>query len=143
MGLPMPFWLFKSEPDCYSFADLQRDGSTIWDGVTNTLARKHLRQVQRGDKILFYHTGDERAIVGLMEAVGEPHPDPTQEDPKSVAVNVKPVRKLKQSITLARIKGDKQLANWDLVRNSRLSVMPVSPAQWRRIDELTKAAGPG
>ena len=137
----MPFWLFKSEPDSYSFDDLQRDHTTLWDGVTNALARKHLREVKPGDRIWFYHTGDERAIVGLMEAVSGPQPDPNEDDPKSVVVKVTSIRKLKQPVTLARIKADKLLADWDLVRNSRLSVMPVSPAQWRRVDELAKVVG--
>jgi predicted RNA-binding protein with PUA-like domain len=137
----MPRWLFKSEPDCYSFADLERDGATLWDGVTNALARKHLREVRPGDKIWYYHTGDEKAIVGLMEAVGGPQTDPKDDDPKSVVVEVKPVRKLKHPVTLARIKAEPQLANWALVRNSRLSVVPVSPEQWRQVEQLVKAAG--
>jgi predicted RNA-binding protein with PUA-like domain len=134
-------WLFKSEPDCYSFVDLERDGVTLWDGVTNALARKHLRTVEPGDTIWFYHTGDERAIVGVMKAVGAPMPDPKDDDPKSVVVEVKAVRKLKHPITLATIKGDKKLADWDLVRLSRLSVVPVSPQQWQRVEELAKSAG--
>ena len=136
----MPRWLFKSEPDCYSFADLERDGSTLWDGVTNALARKHLREVQPGDKIWFYHTGDEKAVVGLMAAVAGPQSDPNGDDPKAVVVEVKPVRKLKNPVSLARIKGDALLADWDLVRNSRLSVVPVSPEQWRRVEQLAKSA---
>jgi predicted RNA-binding protein with PUA-like domain len=138
----MARWLFKSEPDCYSYADLERDRSTLWDGVTNALARKHLREVQPGDKVWFYHTGDEKAVVGLMEVVSGPQSDPNDADSKAVVVEVKPVRKLKQPVTLARIKGDPLLADWALVRNSRLSVVPVSPAQWRRVEELAKAGGP-
>jgi len=138
----MGLWLFKSEPDCYSFDDLQRDGTTVWDGVTNALARKHLREVRTGDRIWFYHTGDERAIVGLMEAVGSPKPDPKDDDPKSVVIEVKSVRKLKRPVTLTQVKADKLLSDWDLVRNSRLSVMPVSPAQWRRVEELETADSP-
>ncbi|HEY1378821.1 MAG TPA: EVE domain-containing protein [Gemmataceae bacterium] len=137
----MARWLFKSEPDCYSFADLQRDGTTLWDGVTNALARKHLRAVQPGDRIWYYHTGGEKAIVGLMEAVGGPRADPNDDDPKAVVVEVKPVRTLKHPVPLARIKDDPLLADWDLVRLPRLSVVPVSPEQWRRVEELVKAAG--
>jgi predicted RNA-binding protein with PUA-like domain len=133
-------WLFKSEPSCYSFADLERDRSTLWDGVTNALARKHLREVEPGDKIWFYHTGDEKAIVGLMEAVGGPHSDPKDDDPKSVAIEVKPIRKLKHPITLARIKAEPKLAGWDLVRMSRLSVVPVTAEQWRMVEQLAKSA---
>jgi predicted RNA-binding protein with PUA-like domain len=138
----MARWLFKSEPDSYSFADLERDGATLWDGVTNALARKHLREVRPGDKIWYYHTGDEKAIVGLMEAVGGPQADPNDEDPKSVVVEVRPVRKLKYPIPLSRIKAEPALADWALVRNSRLSVVPVSPEQWRQVEQLVKTAGP-
>jgi predicted RNA-binding protein with PUA-like domain len=134
----MARWLFKVEPDCYSFADLERDRTTLWDGVTNALARKHLRQVQPGDRIWFYHTGDEKAVVGLMEAVTGPQPDPNGDDPKAVVVEVKPVKRLKNSVPLARIKDDPLLADWELVRLPRLSVMPVSEAQWRRVEELAK-----
>jgi predicted RNA-binding protein with PUA-like domain len=133
-------WLFKSEPGCYSFADLERDRSTLWDGITNALARKHLREVEPGDKIWFYHTGDEKAIVGLMEAVGGPQSDPKDDDPKSVVVEVKPIRKLKRPITLARIKAEPKLAGWDLVRMSRLSVVPVTAEQWRMVEQLAKSA---
>jgi len=135
----MPRWLFKTEPDCYSFADLQRDGRTVWDGITNALARKHLREVQDGDLIWCYHTGDERAIVGLMKAVGGPRPDPNDDDPKSVVVDLKPVKKLARPVTLSQIKADSALADWELVRMSRLSVVPVSMEQWRRVEQLVKA----
>jgi predicted RNA-binding protein with PUA-like domain len=134
----MARWLFKVEPNCYSFADLERDRTTLWDGVTNALARKHLRQVQPGDRIWFYHTGDEKAVVGLMEAVTGPQPDPNDDDSKAVVVEVKPVKRLKNPVPLARIKDDPLLADWELVRLPRLSVMPVSEAQWRRVEELAK-----
>jgi predicted RNA-binding protein with PUA-like domain len=136
----MARWLFKSEPDCYSFADLQRDGQTRWDGITNALARKHLREVRPGDKIWYYHTGDEKAIVGIMEAVSGPEPE-SEDDPKSVVVEVKPVKELKRPVTLAQIKADPGLADWILVRNSRLSVVPVSSDQWRLVEQLVKASG--
>ena len=108
--------------------------------MTNALARKHLREVRPGDKIWYYHTGDEKAIVGLMEAVDDPQTDPHDEDPKSVVVKVQPIRKLKHPVTLARIKAEPQLADWDLVRNSRLSVVPVSSEQWRQVEQLVKAS---
>ncbi len=136
----MARWLFKEEPTHYNFADLERDGSTLWDGVTNALARKHLRQVQPGDRILYYHTGDEKAVVGIMEAVSGPQADPGDEDPKAVAVEVRPVRRLRHPVSLARIKADPALADWELARLPRLSVMPVSEAQWRRIEELSRGA---
>jgi predicted RNA-binding protein with PUA-like domain len=138
----MSRWLFKTEPDCYSFADLQRDGRTVWDGITNALARIHLRDVEPGDLIWCYHTSDERAIVGVMKAVSGPRPDPNEDDPKSVVVDVEPVRKLARPVTLAEVKADPALADWGLVRNSRLSVVPVSMEQWRRVEQLVKATRP-
>ena len=83
------YWLFKEEPDHYNFADLERDGTTLWDGVVNNLARQHLRQVRRGDRVLYYHTGKEKAVIGEMEVVSDPQTDPTDLDPKAVAVRVK------------------------------------------------------
>jgi predicted RNA-binding protein with PUA-like domain len=135
----MALWLCKQEPSCYSYDDLERDGSTVWDGVSNALARKHLRQMKPGDRVLYYHTGKEKAVVGEMVVTAEPRPDPKSEDEHSVVVEVKPVRRLPAAVTLAQIKADKLLAKWDLVRLSRLSVVPVTEAQWRRVGEL--AAG--
>jgi predicted RNA-binding protein with PUA-like domain len=134
----MPRWLFKSEPECYSFDDLRRDGSTLWDGVNNALARKHLRAVRAGDEIFFYHTGDERAVVGVMKATSGPQPDPNDEDDKSVVVEVRPVRAFTNPVSLTRIKGQARLASWDLVRNSRLGVMPVTDAQWQLVEQLAR-----
>jgi predicted RNA-binding protein with PUA-like domain len=134
----MALWLFKEEPDHYSYADLERDGGTDWDGVTNNLARKHLRAVQPGDRVWFYHTGKEKAIVGEMRAVSSALPDPAGGDPKAVVVKVQPVRRLRRPVTLEQIKGDPQLAGWDLVRLPRLSVVPVTEPQWRRVEELAR-----
>jgi predicted RNA-binding protein with PUA-like domain len=134
----MARWLFKSEPDCYSFDDLHRDGSTVWDGVTNALARKHLRAIRPGDEIFFYHTGDEKAVVGVMKATSGPKPDPNVDDQKSVVVEVRPVRAFTNPVSLARIKSLAKLASWDLVRNSRLGVMPVSDAQWQAVEDLAR-----
>jgi predicted RNA-binding protein with PUA-like domain len=131
-------WLFKEEPDHYSYADLESDGSTLWDGVTNALARQNLRKVRKGDRILFYHTGKEKAIVAEAEAAGDARPDSNDADPKAVVVLVKPVRRLLNPVSLSQIKEDPGLAEWDLVRNSRLSVMPVSKKQWQRVMELGK-----
>ena len=122
----MACWLFKQEPDAYSYADLVRDGSTTWDGVGNAVALKHLRQVQVGDAIWFYHTGKQKAIVGEMRATAI----------EGGIVRVEPVRPLAQPVTLAMVKADDTLATWELVRLPRLSVMPVSDAQWLRIREL-------
>ncbi|MBA4190435.1 MAG: EVE domain-containing protein [Planctomycetaceae bacterium] len=134
----MPFWLFKEEPETYSFARLQEDGSTTWSGVKNALAQKHLRAIQKGDRIFFYHTGGEKAVVGVMEATANASPDPDDETGKRVVVTVKPVRKLKTPVTLATIKADEAFANWELVRQSRLSVMPVPAELWKKIEELAK-----
>lgn len=137
----MALWLFKEEPDHYSFQDLLRDKRTVWSGVTNALARQHLRQVRRGDRVLYYHTGKEKAVVGEMRVVGGPRPDPDSDDPKAVVVEVAPVRAFVRAVPLAAIKAEEQLADWELVRLPRLSVMPVSEAQWRRVEELGKADG--
>jgi predicted RNA-binding protein with PUA-like domain len=137
----MASWLFKSEPDCYSYKDLERDGVTLWDGVTNALARKHLRSIQPGDHILYYHTGGERAVVGLATAVGAPVPDPSAEDANGVAIEIKALKPLARAVTLARIRADDRLADWDLLRLPRLSVVPVTAAQWKRVEELAKSEG--
>ena len=134
----MALWLFKEEPGCYSFADLERDGSTTWSGVTNALAQKHLRSIKKGDRILFYHTGDEKAVVGIVEAATNATPDPEDETGKRVVVEVKPIRKLKHPVTLAAIKADKDFAAWELVRIGRLSVMPVPPDLWKKIETMAK-----
>ncbi|HEY7311797.1 MAG TPA: EVE domain-containing protein [Gemmataceae bacterium] len=132
----MAFWLFKEEPTHYNFAQLQEEGRTVWDGVSNALARQHLRNVRRGDRVFCYHTGKEKAIVGVMRAVSDARIDPNADDPKEVLVDVEAVKLLPHPVSLARIKGDPQLADWDLVRLPRLSVMPVTEAQWRRVEEL-------
>jgi len=123
-------WLFKEEPSHYSFEDLVRDGKTTWTGVRNPLAQKHLRSVAKGDRIFFYHTGDEKSVVGVMKA------DPDDSSGKLYAVDVAPVKKLPHPVTLASIKGDKAFADFALVRMSRLSVMPVTDQQWARIEKM-------
>src|SRR5260370_28060516 len=102
------YWLFKQEPACYSYADLERDGRTVWDGVTNSLAQQNLRRVRKGDRILFYHTGKEKAVVGEMVVVSEPRP---AGDAKTVVVDVQPVRRL-TPVALAQIKEDALLREW-------------------------------
>ena len=134
----MAYWLFKEEPEHYGYPDLEREKTTLWEGVTNNLARKHLRQVRRGDRILFYHTGKEKAVVGEMCAVSDSMSDKNSADPKAVVVQVRPVRRLQHAVTLGRIKEDPLLASWDLVRLPRLSVMPVTEGQWRRVEELSE-----
>ena len=134
----MAQWLFKEEPESYSFDDLERDGSTVWAGVTNALAQKHLRAIRKGDHLLFYHTGKEKAVVGVMEAVADPAPDPSDPAGKRVVVTVKPVRKLATPVTLAAIKADKAFAAWELVRVARLSVMPVPDGLWKKIEKMSE-----
>ena len=132
------YWLLKTEPTVYSFADLERDGKTVWDGVANALALKHLRATKKGDLAFIYHTGDERQIVGIAEIASEPYPDPKQKDPKLVVIDLKPRKRLHRPVALAEIKARKEFADWELVRMGRLSVMPVSPERWTR---LIKMAG--
>jgi len=131
----MAFWLFKQEPDEFSYDDLVTAGSTTWEGVTNALAQKHLRAVAARDRVFLYHTGKEKSVVGIMEAV-ESQVDPDNE--KFTIVTVKPIRKLKTPVTLADIKADVRFATWELVRISRLSVMPVPPELWKAIELIGK-----
>jgi predicted RNA-binding protein with PUA-like domain len=132
----MQRWLFKSEPSDYSISDLKRNRRTIWSGIRNAMARIHLRSVARGDLILFYHTGEEKAVVGVMKAIRGPKADPASEDEKAVAVEVAFVKAFATPVTLAAIKADPVFAEFDLVRQTRLSVMPVSEKHWRRIEQL-------
>jgi predicted RNA-binding protein with PUA-like domain len=133
----MANWLFKEEPSHYSFADLERDGSTTWEGVSNPVALKNLRQVKKGDRVFYYHTGKEKAIVGEMVVVSAASPD-VKDTSKASNVTVSPVRRLAQPVTLKAIKADRSFADWDLVRNSRLSVMPVTDPQWQRVEQMSK-----
>lgn len=130
----MALWLFKEEPDHYRFAQLQREGETTWGGVSNPQALGFLRQVRRGDRIWFYATGKVKAIVGEMTAVADA--TIVQDEGKAtVVVRVRAVRPVRP-VTLARIKQDRSLAGWQLVKLPRLSVMPVTESQWRRVEEL-------
>ena len=129
-------WLMKEEPTHYSFDDLVRDKKTSWTGVKNALAQKHLRGIQKGDRIFFYHTGDEKAVVGIAKAAGAAYADPADPAGKLFAVDVAPVRKLKAPVTLAAVKADKAFATFPLVRMSRLSVMPVTDDEWERIERM-------
>ncbi len=132
-------WLFKEEPSNYSYDDLARDGRTSWTGVRNPVAQKHLRAVQKGDRIFFYHTGSEKAVVGIAKAAGPSYPDPADKEGRLYAVDVVPVRKLKQPVTLAAIKADEAFASFALTRIPRLSVMPVTDAEWDRIEAMSRA----
>ena len=142
----MAYWLLKTEPDCYAWDDLARDKSTTWDGVSNALALRHIRSMKKGDLALVYHTGDERAAVGVAEVKSQPYADPKEGDERlagsgelrRAVVDVKLKKKLAQPVSLAVIKADKAFAGWDLIRNSRLGVMPVPDAMWKRIMELSE-----
>ena len=129
-------WLLKTEPDCYSFKDLQREGKTVWDGVTNNLALRNIRNIKKGDQLLIYHTGNEKTVAGLAEAISPPYPDPKANNPKLVVVDVKPKKQAANSVTLSDIKQVADLASSDLVRLPRLSVVPLTEKQWKRITEL-------
>ena len=129
-------WLFKEEPSHYSYADLEKDGQTLWDGVDNSLARIHLRAVKTGDRVLYYETGDEKAVVGEMVVTEGPMADPGSDDPKAVVVKVKAVKRWPKAVTLAQIKQEPAFADWALVKNSRLSVMPVSAELWKRLEAM-------
>lgn len=129
----MAYWLLKTEPSDYAYVDLERDQATLWDGVGNNLALKHLRQIRRGDQALIYHTGRERVVVGVAEVTSDPFPDPERDDPRLVVVEVKAKRKLAEPIPLADIKSDPELKDFDLVRLPRLSVMPVAEVVWKRL----------
>jgi predicted RNA-binding protein with PUA-like domain len=131
-------WLFKEEPEHYSYGDLVKDGKTTWTGVRNPLAQKHLRSVAKGDQIFFYHTGNQKSVVGVMKAVGPAYPDPADKSGKLYAVDVAPVKKLANPVTLASIKADKSFAAFPLVRMSRLSVMPVNEQEWARIEKMSQ-----
>jgi predicted RNA-binding protein with PUA-like domain len=129
----VPNFLFKTEPTAYSYADLVRDKQTVWDGVSNALALINLRQVKKGDTIVIYHSGAEKAAVGLAVAASNPFPDPRLDDDKRVVVELKPKRRLARPVPLAVFKTDPILKTVEMVRISRLSVMPLSPAQLDRL----------
>ncbi len=132
----MAYWLMKSEPESYSWDDLQRDGETEWDGVRNFAARLHLRAMKPGDQGLFYHSGDVKAVVGIMEVASDPHPDPKDGD--WTAVRVKAVKPVDPPITLKAMKAEAKLADMVMIRQSRLSVSPVTDAQWKAVLALSR-----
>ena len=133
----MAYWLLKTEPGDYSWADMERDGHTVWDGIGNHLALKYVRQMAPGDRALFYHTGKERRAVGVVEVTSAPYADPRLEDPKRAVVDVQWVRSLPQPVTLDAIKDrqakDGTFDGFDLLRISRLSAVPISETHWRAL----------
>ena len=135
------YWLAKQEPDGprgYSFETLKKDKKTIWDGVHNNLALKHMREMKDGDLVLFYHTGDERQAVGIMEIVSEPYPNPKEDNKRFIVVDVKYKKLLKRPITLDEMKKQKKFQTWELIRISRLSVMPVPKHIWDTIIDISQ-----
>ena len=136
----MAYWLMKSEPESYSWADLVRDGGTEWDGVRNNAARLHLRAMRPGDEAFFYHSMSDKAVVGIMRIASEPRPDPKA--PDWVSVRVEPVQALARPVTLAEIKADPRLARMELIRQSRLSVAPVRDEEWKALLELASRPKP-
>ena len=133
-------WLFKEEPTHYSFDDLVKDGRTRWSGVKNPLAQKHLRGVRRGDRIFYYHTGGEKAVVGIARAIGDAFTDPDDATGKRAAVDVAPDRRLDRPVSLGEIKKRKSFGSFPLVRISRLSVMPVDDREWNAILEMSRGS---
>ena len=126
----------KEEPEHYSYDQLVKEKKTVWAGVKNPLAQKHLRSIKRGDRIFYYHTGKEKAIVAIATAVSDAYPDPTDATKKTYVVDVAPLKKLAQRVTLAEIKADRAFGDFPLVRMSRLSVMPVTDEEWARIERM-------
>jgi predicted RNA-binding protein with PUA-like domain len=133
------FWILKTDADTYPFEQLVRERRAVWDGVSNALALRHIRSMAKGDQVLIYHSGDEKALVGLARVVSDPHPDPPAGDPRLVVVDIEAGDRLGRPVTLAEIKADPAFAELGLVRMSRLSVIPVPPEQWKRLLGLATA----
>ncbi len=134
----MANWLFKEEPTHYGFDALKKDGQTTWSGVRNPVAQKHLREVRKGDRIFYYHTGSEKAVVAIAKASSDAYPDPADTSGKAHVVDVVPVKALKKPVTLAAIKADQRFATFPLTRLPRLSVMPVTDTQWDDILKMSE-----
>lgn len=135
----MAQWLVKEEPEHYNYDQLVHDGKTVWAGVRNPLAQKHLRTIRKGDRIFYYHTGKEKAVVAVARALSDAYPDPDDRDGSLFVVDIAPEKKLARPVTLKEIKADAAFASFALVKMSRLSVMPVSDAEWTRIEKLSTA----
>ncbi|MCL5004906.1 MAG: EVE domain-containing protein [Acidobacteria bacterium] len=131
-------WLFKSDPEHYSYQDLTHDKKTVWDGISNNLALKHLRNVRRGDEVMIYHSGGERSIVGLAEVLSDPYSDPKKKESRLVVVDIRARGEIPRPVGLDEIKKHAELKDFDLVRLPRLSVMQVSDKQWEALLALAK-----
>ena len=134
----MAYWLVKSEPSVYSWEQFEKDKETCWSGVRNYAARIHLRAMKKGDEVLYYHSNEGMEIVGIAKVSKEAYPDPTTDNEAWVAVDLKPFKQLKHPVSLAQIKGEKKLAEMALVRLGRLSVQPVTDAEWKIVMEMAK-----
>jgi predicted RNA-binding protein with PUA-like domain len=134
----MANWLFKEEPTHYSYDAFAKDGRAMWSGVKNPVAQRHLHSVKKGDNVFYYHTGDEKSVIGVAVALGDAYPDPGDKTGKHAVVDIGPVRKLKRPVTLREIKADARFKTFPLVRISRLSVMPVTDAEWKRIESMAE-----
>jgi len=132
------YWLVKQEPSTYIYDNLEREKKTVWDGVHNNLALKHIRGMKKGDKALFYHTGEEKQAVGIIEIISDPYPNPKEYDKRFVVIDVKPVSRLKRPVTLEEMKKDLKFKDWELLKISRLSVMPVPKNLWDEIMKKSK-----
>jgi predicted RNA-binding protein with PUA-like domain len=134
----MNYWIVKSEPSVYSWDQFVKEGKTVWGGVRNYAARIHLNTMKNGDKVMYYHSNEGLAVVGIAEVIKEAYQDPTTDDVRWVAVDIKPLKPLKKPVTLVAIKADKRLQNIALVRIGRLSVMPITKEEFNVITELSK-----
>ena len=132
----MSYWLLKTEPGTYSFADLQREGTARWDGVSAPAALANIRRMHKGDEVMIYHTGDEKAVVGLARVAGESYPDPKLDDPRMAVIDITAGAPIARPVTLAAVKADPRFKDFLLVRIGRLSVMPVTEAQWKALLEM-------
>jgi len=135
------YWILKTDADTYAFDQLARERRAVWDGVSNSLALKHIRSMRKGDQALIYHSGDEKALVGLARIASDPYPDPKAGDPRLAVVDVEAGERLARPVTLAAVKADPAFADLALVRMSRLSVIPVPPEQWQRLLEMGGGSG--
>jgi predicted RNA-binding protein with PUA-like domain len=134
----MAYWLAKTEPESFSYGDLEKLGQDRWNGVKNFAALKHMKQMELGDLVFIYHTGKEKAIIGVAEVISTFYPDPNETDERFIVVDIKPRYPLDRPVTLKEIKSNALFQEWELVRQSRLSVMPVSEEHWKYILELSK-----
>lgn len=132
-------WLLKTEPNEYSYADLEKENTAVWDGVKNALALKNMRTMLPGEEAFIYHTGKERRIIGVAKVVSKAYPDPKLNDIKRLVIDIQAVRKLPEPITLNQIKQDEEFAGFDLLRLPRLSIVPVSPQHWERLLHFSSA----